>query len=83
MEATATKIENGSIPAGQSMGTPADKSVLSSENIKVCVRMNVQCISRKGYTCLHSGTCQPCNAEGEVLTDAGWTAYPRRGGIAA
>ena len=76
---------NGSgIPAVQSKGTqPAVNSVSKSGNIKVCTRLSVPCISRKGYTCQHSGPCEPCNAEGEVLTDAGWTAYPRRGGMTA
>jgi hypothetical protein len=80
---TATKTENGSIPPAGNVGTPAGVLLCEQKDIKLCVRMNVTCISRKGYTCLHSGACQPCNAGGEVLTDAGWTAYPRRGGMTA
>lgn len=79
MEARSSKIEDGSaVPRLEAKGKGTAGTDSEQIMIKVCTQLDVPCISRKGYTCLHNGPCQPCNVEGEVLAGGRWTAYPSR-----
>jgi len=58
MESTAIKNHNGSaVPAVQSKGTTSANNSESSDEIKVCTRLEDDCNCHKGYTCTASIPC--------------------------